>query len=187
MVGYRIAPGQGIGGQVLATGLPFRTTNYAEDLRISKDFLPITQAEGIIAELAVPIRIENAVEGVLFASNRTPRPFTDHDELILQRLADHAVIAIRNARLFSATQREIDERTQAEADARQSRQMLQAVLDTVPQRVFWKDRNLQFLGCNRAYARDANLDDPAVILGRDDFAFNRKEDAESFPRMTGRS
>jgi PAS domain S-box-containing protein len=180
MVGHRISSGQGIGGQVLATGLPFRTANYAEDPRISKDFLHVTLAEGIIAELAVPIRIENTVEGILFASNRTPRPFTDHDEFTLQRLADHAAIAIRNARLFSATQREIDERTQAEADARQSRQMLQAVLDTIPQRVFWKDRNLQFLGCNRAYARDANLDDPAAILGRDDFAFNRKEDAESF-------
>jgi two-component system, cell cycle sensor histidine kinase and response regulator CckA len=47
-------------------------------------------------------------------------------------------------------------------------QMLQLVLDTVPERVFWKDRNSVFVGCNAAFARDAGLDDPADLIGRTD-------------------
>jgi signal transduction histidine kinase len=34
-----------------------------------------------------------------------PRTFTDHDEVILQRLADHAAIALHNARLYIAAER----------------------------------------------------------------------------------
>ena len=43
------------------------------------------------------------------------------------------------------------------------------MLDNIPQRVFWKDRNLRFIGCNKAFADDAGLADSSAILGRDDF------------------
>ena len=52
---HRIEPGKGIGGTVMATGQPFRTDNYAEDPRITKDYLAHTLAEDVVAELAVPI------------------------------------------------------------------------------------------------------------------------------------
>ena len=61
-----------------------------------------------------------------------------------------------------------------------SRQMLQSILDNIPQRVFWKDRNLTFLGCNRAFAMDAGLHDPAEITGKNDFDLAWKESAESY-------
>ncbi len=100
---HGIEPGKGIGGKVMVTGLPFRTADYAGDSRITKDYLRHTLAENVVAELAVPIRTETRVEGVLFVDNRTPRPFTDRDERTLQRLADHAAIAIRNAQLHTVT------------------------------------------------------------------------------------
>ena len=42
---------------------------------------------------------------------------------------------------------------QQTADLRGSRQMLQLVLDHIPQRVFWKDREGRYLGCNQACAQ----------------------------------
>ena len=39
-----------------------------------------------------------------------------------------------------------------------SERLLQLVIDTIPQRVFWKDRNSRYLGCNQSFARDAGLD-----------------------------
>jgi signal transduction histidine kinase len=93
------------------TGEPFRTADYAEDPRFSKDYLEVTRAEAIVAELGVPIRIEAQVEGVLFVNNRSPRPFTDRDEKTLQRLADHAAIAIRNAQLHDTTIRRAQQLT----------------------------------------------------------------------------
>jgi signal transduction histidine kinase len=85
----------------MATGQPFRTENYPEDPRITKDYLAATLAESIVAELAVPIQTEGQLQGILFVDNRSPRPFTEQDERTLQRLADHAAIAIRNARLHA--------------------------------------------------------------------------------------
>jgi PAS domain S-box-containing protein len=99
---HRIERGKGIGGVVMATGKPFRTDNYAEDPRITKEYLAHTLAEDVVAELAVPILMEGRVQGVLFVDNRSARPFSDRDERTLLRLAEHAAIAIRNAR-FHAT------------------------------------------------------------------------------------
>jgi PAS domain S-box-containing protein len=43
------------------------------------------------------------------------------------------------------------------------------VLDTIPQRVFWKDRNSVYVGCNAPLARDAGFDDPSDLIGRTDY------------------
>jgi two-component system, cell cycle sensor histidine kinase and response regulator CckA len=53
--------------------------------------------------------------------------------------------------------------------AGRSEQLLQIVIDSIPQRVFWKDRSSVYLGCNRSFARDAGMDDPALLVGRNDF------------------
>jgi signal transduction histidine kinase/DNA-binding response OmpR family regulator len=96
----RIEPGKGLGGQVLLSGQPFRTEHYGRDARISKDYLDLVQAEGIVADMAAPIRLRGRVEGLLFVDRRTGRAFTDREEAILSRLADHAGVAIQNARLI---------------------------------------------------------------------------------------
>ena len=57
--------------------------------------------------------------------------------------------------------RDITERKKAEEALFSSRQMLQAVLDTIPQRVFWKDRESVFLGGNKPLALDAGFSEPA--------------------------
>ena len=61
-----------------------------------------------------------------------------------------------------------------------SRQMLQAVLDNIPQRIFWKDRNLAFLGCNRPFARDVGFENPSDIVGKTDFDHSSRDLAERF-------
>ena len=58
--------------------------------------------------------------------------------------------------------------------------MLQTILDTIPQRVFWKDRDISYLGCNQAFAVDAGLKDPAEIVGKNDYELAWKETAELY-------
>jgi two-component system, cell cycle sensor histidine kinase and response regulator CckA len=58
--------------------------------------------------------------------------------------------------------------------------MLELVLDTIPVRVFWKDLDLNYLGCNRPFARDAGLDSPDELLGRNDFDMGWAEQAELY-------
>jgi len=98
---FRITPGQGASGLVLASGTPFRTDRYLEDTRFGPDFLTVARIEDLHAYMAVPIKIEGRVEGFFSVANRDNRLLTDRDEQILLRLADHAAIAIHNARLFA--------------------------------------------------------------------------------------
>jgi len=73
------------------------------------------------------------------------------------------------------------ERRKVAEKLRESQQMLQSVLDSVPQAVFWKDRNLVYLGCNPVFARHAGISSPQQVVGKTDYDLCwRKEEAEHF-------
>lgn len=52
--------------------------------------------------------------------------------------------------------------------AEESRNLLQQVVDTLPLRVFWKDKQSRFLGCNALFAADAGLPNAEVARGKTD-------------------
>jgi len=62
----------------------------------------------------------------------------------------------------------------------ETQQMLNKVLDNIPQRIFWKDKNYNYLGCNRLFAKDAGLDFPDQILGKNDFELSWKDVAHLY-------
>lgn len=86
----------------------------------------------------------------------------DPDEQDLFReLVDDVVHALDKLALEEAHR-------QAEQQKEESRLMLQTVLDTIPVKVFWKDRHSNYLGCNVQFAKDAGLDRPEAIVGKND-------------------
>lgn len=50
---------------------------------------------------------------------------------------------------------------------------MRLVLDQLPNQVFWKDRTLTYIGCNKAFANVVGLEDPSEVTGKTDFDFNR--------------
>lgn len=58
--------------------------------------------------------------------------------------------------------------------------LFELVLNTVPVRVFWKDLNLIYLGCNKPFAEDAGFSDPADVVGKSDFDMGWLEHAELY-------
>ncbi len=76
--------------------------------------------------------------------------------------------------------RALTARNQTQNALAESRQMLELVLDSIPVRVFWKDRNLAYLGCNRRFAADAGLSSSDQIVGKDDYSMVWKEQAELY-------
>jgi len=68
---------------------------------------------------------------------------------------------------YIAIVNDISDRKRAEHELQQSKEMLQLVLDTIPQRVFWKDRHSVLLGCNRNFAQDVGLA-PENVPGKRD-------------------
>jgi PAS domain S-box-containing protein len=80
-----------------------------------------------------------------------------------------------------AALRDITERKQAEQALQENRQLLQLVMDNIPQSVFWKDKEkLTYLGTNRAFAEDAGFASPQDLVGKNDFDMPWKEQAELY-------
>lgn len=77
---------------------------------------------------------------------------------------------------------EIADRQLAEEQLHQSQQMLQLIMDNIPQSIFWKDRNSVYLGCNRNFARDAGLENPEEIVGKTDYDLAWTEPESDFYR-----
>lgn len=63
---------------------------------------------------------------------------------------------------------DISDRVSAEQELRKSQSLLQLVFDTLPQCVYWKDKNFKYLGCNQKFARDVGLDLPEQVIGKSD-------------------
>jgi len=109
----RIERGRGVGGRVMETGRPFRTDDYRTDPRFTKDYVDPVGEAGTVTTLVVPIRIDGRVGGLLYVTNRVARAFTERDESVLLGLADHAAVAIRNARLLATQQAALAEAERA--------------------------------------------------------------------------
>lgn len=58
--------------------------------------------------------------------------------------------------------------------------LLGEIIENIPVRIFWKDRECRYLGCNNAFALDAGLSAPDDIIGKDDFRLAWKEQAEIY-------
>lgn len=69
-----------------------------------------------------------------------------------------------------------------EAQIRESRQMLELVINTIPQSLFWRDGQGVYRGCNRSYAERAGLASPDLIIGLRDTDLPWAQDAERYHR-----
>jgi GAF domain-containing protein/sugar diacid utilization regulator len=107
----RLPMGAGLGGLVAQTATPYTSARYFEDKRFHHTG-PINDAvaeEGLVSILGVPLVLGVNVIGVLYASNRSERPFDRDHVSLLVTLAAHAAIALDNARLLSETSAALEE------------------------------------------------------------------------------
>lgn len=65
--------------------------------------------------------------------------------------------------------RDITDRKQAERALQQKEKFLQLILDNIPQQIFWKDKQLTYLGCNRLWAETAGLHSTEEVIGKNDY------------------
>jgi len=85
-------------------------------------------------------------------------------------------------RVIQCSIRDITARRAAENALSESRRLTDGILNAIFVRVFWKDRNLVYLGCNTSFARDAGFTDPKDLVGRDDYQMEWRDQAELYRR-----
>ncbi len=79
-----------------------------------------------------------------------------------------------------AVNMDITERIRADEELRRSRDLLRNIVENAPIRVFWKDTESRYLGCNTAFARDAGFSCQDDLLGKDDFQMPWREQAGQY-------
>lgn len=72
------------------------------------------------------------------------------------------------------------------AGERQYLQLMQLAIDSIPQTIFWKDRNSVYQGCNQAFAKQAGVATPADIVGKTDSDLAWKHSEAEFFREVDR-
>ncbi|MBM9514015.1 PAS domain-containing hybrid sensor histidine kinase/response regulator [Desulfogranum marinum] len=82
---------------------------------------------------------------------------------------------------------DVTERKQAEEALTISEQknkdaykFLELIVDTIPVRLFWKDKKLNYLGCNRLFAQDAGCRDPEELVGANDYDMGWTVNADQY-------
>jgi hypothetical protein len=115
MRGIELAPGVGLGGEVLRTGRPIWSPDYLAD-HAFPHASPVDEAaagERLNGILGVPLVVGEDTIGVLLAADRRVRAYSDGDVELLAALAGQAAVAIRNASLFEQRRIAVEELEQA--------------------------------------------------------------------------
>ncbi len=64
--------------------------------------------------------------------------------------------------------------------SKDSQRFLQKIIDLLPIRIFWKDKDLRYMGCNEIFAKDAGKNRSEDLIGKDDFQMGWKEQAKIY-------
>ncbi len=133
---------------------------------------PLPEAPAIavaITETAmtVPFRLDTETWGALeIIPPASDYVWTEDEQQLVKDVADQLSLALENARLFQAVQRE--------------RQQLRTLIDTIPGQVYFKDTEGHMLVVNQAQARLLGAASPEELIGKTDFDYFPEELASKY-------
>ncbi|PZO49415.1 MAG: hypothetical protein DCF15_16975 [Phormidesmis priestleyi] len=113
--------------------------------------------------LCLPVLSQGNLVCVLYVQHQSSAGiFTSDHVSILSFLCSQAAISIENDRLYKRSQRALKK-------AKHSQQLLKKIIDTIPQVIFWKNREFVYLGCSPKFAAMAGVSTPEEICGKTDY------------------
>jgi PAS domain S-box-containing protein len=153
--------GAGVPGRVWASNEPTWIADVARDRNFPR--ARAAARAGLHGALGFPIAVGGEVLGVLEAfCGEIQEP----DEDLLRMLA-----------AIGSQMGQFQKRELAEEAAAQERYLLNVLMDTVPDLIYFKDADGRFLRINKALAARFGLADPAEAMGKTDFDFFTEEHA----------
>jgi sigma-B regulation protein RsbU (phosphoserine phosphatase) len=160
----------------LAVGL---LASYAVARRFTNPVLRMAKMAEAIAggDLDARVVVETNDElGVLArAFNRMTEEVGHSHALLEERVRERTADL---ARLNEALQAEVAERKQAEQVLAQQQDLLQSLMDKIPDHIYFKDEHSRFIRVNQAMAEWSGLRSPAEMIGKTDFHIFSKEHAQ---------
>jgi len=150
------------------TGTAIRTGQIAvaHDLATAPNDAPWRKEalrRGYRSAIALPLTVAGQPVGAFHLYTAEPSAFDEAEVQLLKELADDISFGI-------AALRARDERDRAQA-------LLDNLLTTMPDHIYFKDRQGRFLRINKAMARSFGLRDPAEAVGKTDADFFTAEHA----------
>lgn len=144
-------------------------------LNLREDYAWTGSGDGFLLRIAY----QNEVVGIL---ESTGFAFPEYKEQCLNLaliLAKVCGLVIFHTRTYQLQQEEIIGHKLAEEKLRVAERNYSMLLENLPQRVFYKDRNLVYVSCNKNLARDLHIN-PNEITGKTDYDINPKELADKY-------
>ncbi len=118
-----------------------------------------------------------AIARDITAGKKAEKKIKELNESLEQRVDERTAELVKVNEMLSS---EIGERRRVLGALQESQTMLQLVMDSIPVRLFWKDRESIYMGCNQRFAEDAGLDSPEQIVGKNDYELSWNEQAELY-------
>ncbi len=152
---------------------------YSQDELLKRTIFDITHPEDVEVSRT---KHEEMVRGETASYRFEKRYVRMNGELLWAEVSVSPVCGPDGAHVATiAVITDITERKKAEKDLRESREMLQLVLDTIPVGVFWKDRDSVYVGANRAWMEAAGLNSSEEVVGKTDYDLPwEKDQANSY-------
>ena len=158
--------GESLTGLVAKEGRTIAVPDMRADRRLHPDHKKNAISQGILAYLGTPLRYRGKFIGVLNVYGKSRHLFDEEEISLLRVFADHAAIAIENARLFSAQKshgedlrKEIAERMQAEEVLRRYEQIVSASSDFMA----FADLEYRYQAVNEAFLEAFRIDREDII------------------------
>jgi PAS domain S-box-containing protein len=142
---------------------------YCENLQYER------YSEAFLMFLPIITVIFSSIAIVIVASNPFIKPIIA--DLVYIGAAIVTILAIiRQSRLLH----ERDQLIELQRKAIRSTNLIQTIVQNVPVRILWKDKDLKYLGLNNLCAKDAGFEKPSDVIGKSDFEMGWKDQAELY-------
>lgn len=176
-VGTRARPGVALAGKVWETGAAV----VVDDYRSWSERIADPSRDVLRAVVGVPLTSGEQVVGILGLAHLEPqRRFGPEEMDLLTRFAALASVALDNARLYEAAQRELAQRRATEDRLAYERDLLQALMDNIPDLIFFKDRESRFVRSNKAHLKNLGASHMDQVFGKTDLDFHADSAAHAF-------